>query len=275
MKLLKYFFVLCIIVFGLSACNTPSKDIELSVKGTLTAIANQTQMSPITPTIPATNTPTITSTPTPTEIITPSPTFDNRIIDTDPSKLLCEKSDLPIEGRYKIPNQTWMSINTNTEVIGARGTTKGRDYVFRTGRITGWWVDYFRNTKAAQLPQEFSCGVYMFRTAKGAQLALTKYNQVETNDSTATETWEYLDNDFELGDQDISYVYYRLKKGGNREIILSIEFTYRNLMIDIWGFSEVESDVKSEDLFKVAKIMSDRLKDVPLVSPGQAKWPVR
>jgi hypothetical protein len=275
MKSLKYIFMFVFFIFWISACSTPAKDLEISVKSTLTAIVKQTQAVATIPSVTPTLTQTTTSTPTPTPTLPPSPTPDNRIIDTDPSKLLCEKSDLPIEGRYKIPNQTWMSINTNAEVIAARGTTEGRDYVFRTQRVTGWWVDFYRNTKAAQLPKDFGCGVFMFRTPKGAQLALTKYNSVETNTSTATETWEYVENDFDLGDQDTSYVYYRLKKGGNREILLTIQFAYRNLMVDVSGFSDVESDVKIEDLLKVANIMMDRLKETSLVSPKDAKWPVR
>ena len=275
MKFKIMYLVFLVIMVSVSSCSPSKANVNQAVERTLTAIANLATATPIIPTDTQTPIPTETPTPLPTATFTPIPTQDLRVIDKDPATLLCTKADLPKEGYYKIPNEGWSSINTNDEVIRARGVEKGRDYVISTGRVTGWWVAFYRTTKAAQLPEELWCGVYMFKTAKGAQLALEKYNPVESVELAPNEKYEYIDKDLGIGDKDVSYVYYRLKKGGNREIIYSIQFTYKNLMVDINGYSSVESDVKADDLEDLALIMLERIKKVPLVDPEDAFWPTR
>jgi hypothetical protein len=266
-------FLASILLF--SSCAPSIESLNQAVEGTLTAIANINTETPIKPSVTPTELPTQTSTPEPTPTFTPKPTPDLRVIDTDPATLLCVKADLPKEGYYKIPGQGWMSINTNDEVIQARGTTKGRDYIISTGRVTGWWVVFYRTTKSAQLPEQLSCGVYMFKTAEGAQLALEKYNSVESAELKSNEKYEYVDKNLDIGDKGISYVYYRLKKGGNREKVFSIEFTYKNLMIQVDGYSAVETDVKPEDLEKIALILLERVQGATLVNTESALWPSR
>jgi hypothetical protein len=275
MKIIRIISLLLTSILLFSSCSQSKESLDQAVEGTLTAIANINTETPIKPSVTPTELPTQTPTPEPTSTFTPTPTPDLRVIDTDPATLLCVKADLPKEGYYKIPGQGWMSINTNDEVIQARGTTKGRDYIISTGRVTGWWVVFYRTTKSAQLPEQLSCGVYMFKTADGAQLALKKYNSVESGELISNEKYEYVDKNLGIGDKGLSYVYYRLKKGGNREKAFFIEFTYKNLMIEVAGFSAVETDVIPEEIEKIARILLERIQDAPLVNPESALWPTR
>lgn len=275
MKIIRIISLLLTSILLFSSCSPSKESLTQAVEGTLTAIANINTETPIKPSITPTKSPTQTPTPEPSSTFTPTPKPDLRVIDTNPATLLCIKADLPKEGYYKIPGPGWMSINTNDEVIQARGTTKGRDYIISTGRVTGWWVVFYRTTKSVQLPEELSCGVYMFKTAEGAQLALEKYNPVETDELNSNEKYEYIDKSLSIGEKSLSYVHYRLKKGGNREKVFSIEFTYKNLMIVVDGFSAVETDVKPEDIEKIARIMLERMQEVPLVDPESALWPSR
>jgi hypothetical protein len=267
--------IILLFTFMFSSCSTSKDEIAKSVEETITArISSETPLPKTTPTlIPNTATSTYTIIPTLTFTPTPTPTLDIRIIDSDPEKLLCKKTDLPLEGKYRIPGSGWMSINTNDEVIQARGTEKGRDYIISTGRVTGWWANFLRGSSAVQLPEQIVCGVYMFKTIEGAQLALSKYNAVETSEVESNESYAYINNILGLGDKDISYVYYRLKRGGNREIDYSIEFTYKNLLISVDGYSAVETDVKSEDLEKIGHAMLERIQNAELVNPDSALWP--
>lgn len=265
-------FILSMIIIGLlfSGCAPSESAIQ-------TAIVQTQQKNP-TATVVPTSTPVPTSTFTVTPSFTPSPTStvtptftqtpDIRIVDTDPQKMLCTDKELPEEGKYYIPGPDWMSVNTNEEVISIRGVEAGRNYVIKTGRVTGWWVDMKRGTRAASLPEELGCGVYMFKTSEGAKIALTKFNSVETD--TKKLGWRYLNQDIELGDANNVIALYRTDSGGNRNTNIQIEIVYKNLLITVDGYAYREEDVPLNVLISTMTKIFERIKQEPVVLPSEA-----
>jgi|GEM_PF-1482654 len=253
----------------LTACSPADSAVQTAIAATQRVMLSATVASTSTPIPTSTFTPAPTSTPTdtPTPTATVTPTPDVRIIDTDPQKLLCTDQDLPEEGKYFIPNSDWMSINTNEEVISLRGVEKGRDYVISTGRVTGWWVARARGTRAARLPDELMCGVYLFKTAEGARLAMTKYNDVEVSPEL---NWKYLHVPMDLGDANLTYALYEIDSGGNKNTTYVIEFTYRNVMVTVEGYAQKEEDVPHAILEAVARRMFEKIQAVPLVDSADA-----
>ena len=276
MNKLKLLIVLMIIFTTtlLSGCSASEQAVKTSVASTLAAMATiPAPTATFTPQPSLTSTPTLTptSTSTPTQTPTSTPTMtatpDMRIIDVDPQKLLCTDKDLPIEGKYYIPNEGWMSINTNNEVISMWGVEKGREYVIQTGRVTGWWVARKRDYKGVRLPEEIDCGVYTFKTAQGAQLAMTEFNSVKTQKGT---NGKYVDKIMLLGDKNLVTVFHNVDSGGNKNTEYEIYFTYRNLMISVIGYSQREDDVSHDVIEAIARKMLDRIAALPVVSPEDA-----
>jgi len=266
MKTLRNLITLVVIISFLIGCAPSEAAIQKAIYQTQTANPPATQ----TPTPLPTNTPLPTSTPTPEPTATPTitPTPDIRIIDTDPQKLLCTNKELPEEGKYYIPNYTWMSINTNAEVISGRTIEKGRDYVNKTGRVTGWWVGRARGTSTAQLPEELTCGVYMFKTAEGALLALNEYNQVESQDSTGN--WKYLKVELNLPYPYVVESNQVLNSSGNKTTMIEMEVVYRNMLLTVVGYASREEDVPLDVLENILLKMIANLDLIPLVDPADA-----
>jgi hypothetical protein len=231
-----------------------------------TAIAQTAESKP-TSTIEIISSSTPEPTRTPTEEPTVAPTPDLRIIDTDPQKLLCQKEDLPKEGKYYIPDSTWMSINTNEEVISNRGVEEGRQYVTDTGRVTGWWADRLRGTRAVILPDEIMCGVYMFKTNEGALKALNTYNSLETDHDN---NWKYLPDSKTLGVENNIIVLYKTDSGGDKNTSYDLEFVYKNMMGQVFAYSKKDTDISPEVIEEIAAKMLAKLKAEPLVNPEDA-----
>jgi hypothetical protein len=114
------------------------------------------------------------------------------------------------------------------------------------------------------LPEELMCGVYMFRTEEGAKLALTKYNGVKSHPE---ENYKYLNRTIDLGDESIIYAKYRIDSGGDKNTYIEIQYTYKNLLVDIFGYAKEEDDVPIEALVDVGQKMLERIKTEPLVAP--------
>jgi hypothetical protein len=256
------------VVLLISAC-TPS-DAIVQTAIAKTQLANPAATATITSTPKPTLTSTATSTPTeiPTDTPTLTPTPDLRIVDTDPQKLLCTPKDMPEEGMYYLPNSEWTSINTNEEIISIRTVEKGRAYVIDTGRVTGWWIARKRGTRAARLPDELECGVYMFKTAEGALIAMNKYNQVEYHEPNFG--WRYLKTELEIDQPYIVEIFQEVDSGGDKNTTLLLELTYRNLNINVHGYAKIEEDVPLEVLEELAIKMLNRIKEEPLVDPADA-----
>src|SRR5690349_20844869 len=54
---------------------------------------------------------------TATTTSSPPQNVDVRVIDIDPKKLLLEKTELPLQGKYIIPGPGWISPSTNSEAV--------------------------------------------------------------------------------------------------------------------------------------------------------------
>lgn len=122
---------------------------------------------------------------------------------------------MPVEGKYYLPNEYWISIHTNEEVITTWGVEEGRDYVISTGREIGWYVYYARGTRTVAMPEQVFCNVVRYSTPEGAQLSVTDYNYAERS---ADEGWGYKDVQIEgLGDVYRVVTYSEITSGGDKQ----------------------------------------------------------
>jgi len=227
-------FALCLI---LVACSPSESVIQKAIAKTQTAASTN---------VPSTETPTIT----------PSPTPDLRVIKVDPKEFLLSKDDLPIEAKYYLPNQYWISPHRNVEILQDMGAEDGGKYINATGRIDGWWADYMRGSSKVVAPKEVYNNVIMYQTAAGAQLFITKYGDLNLADGYAE-----VENASRIGEVSRTYI---LKKGNTTYYLL--DFAYRNYVHRIQAYG-LESEVKPEFVMKIAKILLSKLETAPLSAP--------
>ena len=265
----KYLFVLVVICLSMVACGPSEEEINRMLNQTMQAIIKETVLAKpiytetLNPTLTLTRTLVPTSTITPTITATLTSTPDIRVIKNDPRDFLLEKVDLPMEAKYYLPNAGWMSINTNEEVISARGVEIGRDYVISTGRETGWWVAYQIGVRDKRLPEEIFCFVGRFSSAEGAQLALTEYGPPEY---LKEEGWEYIDYAGNLGEVSHAYTREEITSGGDTLVWHNIEFTYYNFLVNIEGYG-YENDVSFDFLVEIGNIVLEKIKQAELFYP--------
>ncbi len=248
---MKRFLALLVAVFVLTACSpaVPSSGaIQTAIQQT--SLAQPTLTETVKPSVVPTETQTPSPAPTQTSApsLTPTVTPDIRILDIDPQKYLCVKNDLPVEGNYYIPNQEWMSIHTNEEVVSGWTVEKGKEYINRTGRIVGWFVNFNRGTRAVYMPQEVYCSVVIYKTIEGARLLTKDYSRpnMYPND------WKMVDKTIDFGDTSYVAISKTMTSGGDYEVIYNIEFTFRNVAVETWGFG-LEKDVTHEFVENVAR----------------------
>lgn len=257
--------VLCILALTviLAGCAPSPEAIEKALAQTQTAIA---LLSTNTPTI--TNTPTETSTPTPTN--TPEPTFtptpDLRIIDGDPYDFALTRDDLPKESQYFLPDSSWTGRHSNNEVIGGWGVDEGQEYLKRTGRIDGWWVELYRGSEILKAPQNFYCNVVEYETTEGAQISLLDYNVIAYPDRASVEYLLAKEVFPELGDTRIAYYYEYMADSGEKEIYYNIESTYYNFLVSCFGWGR-KVEVEPDFVANVVKKIIDKMKAAPLITP--------
>lgn len=227
-----------------------------------TAVAQTQAAQPTsTPQPTATQIPTDTPMPTATATITssPSPTPDVRLIDIDPRKLLLQKSDLPSEGKYYLPNETWTSPHRNSEIVSSWGTEKGQAYLAETGRIDGWWISYKRGSSGGVLvPEEVYDNPVLYSSIEGARLVITKYS-----DRKITEE-KYREIDVpQIGDIARAFTKSEIDSNGRTNAAIYIDFTYRNVLhsINIYGR---EKEVTLEFAVGIANKLLEGLKLLPL-----------
>jgi hypothetical protein len=226
--------------------------------------ATQTLTPSATPTITLTNTATATNTPTSTA------TPDMRVIAEDPSEFLLDQQDLPLEGKYYTPNSTWTSLQTNEEIISNRGVKEGREYVINTGRVVGWFAYRQRGTRTVRMPDEAGCGVYLYKTMAGAELALEKYIDNIYNSPFAG--WVLLERNIDgLGGAYKVYTKHKIAPGGEKNTDIEIHFIYRNVAVNCNGWAYNEDDVTLEFVENMARKTYEKLKAAPLVLPEQAE----
>ncbi len=257
MKQLKIIPILLVIII-LIACSPSQSAVETAIFQTQAAEATSTPTETPFPT--KTLTPTYTPTPSPTATPTPSPTPDLQTLQGDPLDFLMVKADLPQDAHYYLPNEYWMGMLHNEQIVGVWTVEKGKAYLAATGRIDGMWVDYDRGSTTVIAPQEIYDNVVIYQKTEGAQFTLTDYNT--EIDAGYTE----LDNPPQIGDLTRAFTRKEMQSTGEYRVWMGISFTYRNIYhyVEGWGW---ENEVKLVYIEKVAQTILDRMKTIPLSSP--------
>jgi hypothetical protein len=255
----KTIVLLVLFAIVLPACSGQPSEDAIQTAIAETALANPTKT--IQPT--STNTSTPPPTATATFTVTPSPTPDLRIINGVPRDFQLQREDLPPEGKYYLPNSTWTSPHTNAEVTAGWTVAKGKEYLERTGRITGWWTAFARGTSKVSMPEELYCAVIQYQTVEGAQISLVEYDRA----SRAPEL-NIKDKDIELNLGDLNEVQYRYKDENVevKTIVYYIDFSYKNYLVNCYGYG-LEPDVSHEFMENIARIMLNKLKSAELIMP--------
>ena len=176
----------------------------------------------------------------------------------DPRKLLLQKKELPAGGKYRVPNEGWMSPHTNSEIVSAWTIEEGQAYLAETGRIHGWIVIYKRGTSSVVMPDEVLDNVALYSNAEGAQLVVTKYGA-----RGLPETGFHEIEAPEIGD-----VARAFQKTVQARTWLRLNFTYRNVFhsIELYGS---EQDVSMDFAVELANTLLTGLKQLPLSSKVQ------
>jgi hypothetical protein len=117
-------------------------------------------------------TPSITPTPTLMRVASPLPEI--KLIKADPQDLLLAINDLPLAGKYYLPN-AGLSRLSNREIIQSLGAEKAQEYINETGRVDGWTVNYKRGSNTVSSPEEVVDSVVVYETVEGAQSSIEKY----------------------------------------------------------------------------------------------------
>jgi hypothetical protein len=263
------FFILILFAAFLSACIPSELKIQTAIAQT--EAANPTATNTATPEPTATETPTTTPTltqtctPTLTNTRTPSPTPDERIIAEDPQLFLLDQEDLPIEGQYYAPNSTWISLETNAEVISEMTIEKGREYVINTGRVVGWFALRQRGTRTVRMPDEAGCDVTLHRSMKGAKYSLDEYGFF------GDDWYEWEVEMDSLGDGHRIYIKKKVAPGGEKNTTYRIKFIYRNISVICGAYAYNEEDVYHEFVEDMARKTLEKLESAPLVSSEEAE----
>jgi hypothetical protein len=176
---LRYILIFIIAVL-VSSCNPTKEVIQTAIAQTAVA-----QVSKEKPTVQSTETP-IPFTPTiitsigNISIQTQTPTFelpkDTRVVLAKPVDLVLQKSDLPIEGKYYLPNQAWSSPITNDEIINEMGREVGSKYTSESGRVAGWFIGFAKPSLGigSNYPFEIATSIIQYKTVEGSQNTITK-----------------------------------------------------------------------------------------------------
>lgn len=191
----------------------------------------------------------------------PSPTPDARVINVDPETLLLAKSDLPQDARYYIPYPEWRSPHRNKEVLSGFGVEEGREYLARTGRVDGWFIQLQRGTSTVLAPEYVYDNVVLYSTAEGAVYVMTEFGGC----SDPENDYQLVATEFQLGDLTNSCEWHEMQSGGENYVHYRIEFLYKNVYhaIEIMGW-EYEIDPKYAEA--IATTLYEKLLEAPLSS---------
>jgi hypothetical protein len=216
--------------------------------------------------------PTATQTPEPTEIPTetplPSPTPDLRIITEDPSALVLLTEDLPEEGNYFVSQDKG---NISNEMIvyefkgqlGEETATLVDLYLQETSRLDGYSQVWTRGSYLFEGPLYIANEIAIFKTARGAELEVTKYKPllISAMDGRVPSHQEV-----QIGDQTRIYIDTVTANGQEADIIL-VEFSYRNVVIDIGCWGE-KGKYDLDQVLEIAENIYQRLLELPLSEPA-------
>ena len=249
-----------VLVVSLVACGSSQAAIQTAIAQTQAAAITDTLIPPtLTPLPTETSTPSPTSSPT--SSLTPTPTPDLRIIQADPKDLIMIKADLPTDGKYYLPNETWIGMLHNEQIVGGWTVDKGKAYLAATGRIDGMWIAFNRGSTTVIAPQEMYDNAVIYKTVQGAQLTLTKYDTEIENGYTE------IVSPPKIGDLTRAFSRKEMQPSGDYRVWVGISFTYRNVYHNVkgWGW---EKDVSLDYVEKVANAILLRMEEaLPLTTP--------
>lgn len=246
-KYLLYVLLVCLLI---SSCAAPAQAPP-------TAVPSETSLPP-----------TSTDTPEPTEVPTetpvPTPTPDLRVILEDPQALVLLTEDLPVEGKYFVSQDKG---NISNEVIvyefsqhvGEETAELVDLYLQETSRLDGYSQVWTRGAWAFEGPLYIANEIAIFKTAKGAELEVTKYKPLLIN---AMDGRVPSNQDVLIGDHTRIYIDTVLSSGQEADVIL-IEFSYRNAVIDIGCLGE-KGKYTLDDVLLIAENVYQRLLELPL-----------
>jgi hypothetical protein len=187
-------------------------------------------------------------------------TTDESIL-TDPAEVfLCQVSDLPVKGQYLIPSAGTVFQTSNNSILDS-GDAGEYEYIDVTGRLDGWVAQYQRNADVPSLPDLIYCGSVTYATAQGARVSVTKYNAA----ARGVDGWELADRKVSIGDEGVVLVY-RSPSASEVRIWKVIEFSYRNVVIDVGGLG-LDENIGLADLKAVGKAVIERLQAGTLATP--------
>jgi hypothetical protein len=203
-----------------------------------------------------TNTPSPSATPTAT--LLPSPTPDVRVIDIDPRNLLLQKLDLPANGKYYLPGESWISPLTNSEILSSWTVEDGQAYLAETGQIHGWRTAYRRGTNSVRVPEEVYDNVVIYSNIEGAQIVVTKYGDRDLIEDGYKEIEAP-----QIGDVSRAFRKEETNSSGATRVWLRLMFSYRNMyhVVELRGWL---ADVPMQFAVDVANKLLEGLKQLPL-----------
>jgi hypothetical protein len=202
---------------------------------------------------------------TPLIIPEPSPTPETLIIITDPRELLPLPDELPQEGGYYQPDESYTKYKSNDSVIEAKGEAEGTAYVTETGRLTGWVATFKRSSSEAQVPEYVHIGIYQFLRPEGASLSLTKFGLHVTQ----PDLFENLDTSCTFGPVCVDYSYVSNTANGIVSLTRDLFFTYNNLVIlvEVYGH---EIDIRDDFVAEIAGVVKDKINAIAEYGPASS-----
>ena len=264
-----------ILVLPMAGCGTSEEQIQTAIAQTEAANPTATDLviptSTLTPTPTVTLTPTDTTTPTltPTDKPTPTATPDLRVIIIEPRHFQLEARDLPSEGRYYMPSGG-MSPHLNSEIISGWGVEEGKAYLAETGRVSGYWSEFYRGTSTVQMPAEASCNIVQYKNSEGAELLITKYSRLFGGIREDGINWIKSNVDMDLGDINEAFYEKWTLSGGEVAVDYRINVVFRNYVFACYGIG-YESDVAHEFVENQTRAVLEKLEAAQLVSPEEAE----
>lgn len=265
---MKKYLILALVLVLLLACNLP---IGPGAEKPL-----PTQQPVII--IVVTGEPAPTDTPQPTPAFTPTadmtvttaptlaPTADLRIIEGDPQDFLLQVADLPNESQFYLPDETWTSRASNNETLEVWGAERGAEYIARTGRIDGWWVNFIRGSERLKAPEGVYCEVVKYKTADGALLTVKEYNTPKTP-FLSDLTWITSNDKFpELGNQTVTSYSEYSSDSGAPYTGYKVETSYYNFFVGCEGYGPA-TDVEPDYVAGLVEIIINKMKTANLVTP--------
>lgn len=244
-------FITLLVVLIFSACSSNAVD-ETPV-----------EPSPTSPP-PPTNTYTPIPTEKPTETPIPSPTPDLRVVLAEPKSFVLLTEDLPEEGNYYISQDKGnisneMIVYHFTQQLGTSTASLVETYLEETSRLDGYSQVWTRGSWGFDGPLYIANEIGIFESAQGAQLEVTKYKPLLISMMDGREPSH---DEILIGDETRIYIDTVISNGQEADVIL-VEFSYRNVVIDIGCWGET-GKYTLDDVLAIAEKVFLRIQELPL-----------